>query len=847
MSKFYSNYHQDKSGKLLASVYENGEKILRKETPRPYLFLPKPKNGTTIYKSIKGLSLEKKEFDTIHEAKNFMKTYSDVQGMDVYGSDYFMYQHMYEQYPGEIDYDLSLIKTGFIDIEVDSNETTGFPDAYRADIPVTLITSSINSVYHTFGLHEFNQHLFPELDGLNIHYHKCIDEKDLLMKFIQYWKHECVDNISGWYVDGFDIPYLVNRITKLFSPEYATNLSPWGKIDSREYVAFGKKQIQYTLVGITTLDYVDLYKKHSYTPQPNYKLNTIASYELGVGKLDYSEYGSLANLYKKNPQKYIAYNIIDAQRVVQLEEKMKLIDMVCTIAYKAKINFSDTFQTVKPWDIIITNYLLDRNIAVPQRAHVGNRSIIGGFVKEPIPNRYNWIVTFDAKSLYPSIIRFLNISPEKMSGHFDGISIERILDGLDKDAREYLTSSNKSVSAIGLLFDKDSQGFLAALMKDYFDARVIYKNQMIEWQKKKELAVTDEEKRICDNNISKFKNLQQAIKILINGAYGALANAGFRFFHPDLAESITSTGQAIIKWAERKLNTYLNKIIGTTGKDYVILIDTDSVGVDLELLVEKFKKPDWDLEYTVKWIDKLCEEVFSDYLKKAFDEFADIVNAFDREVISFKREVIADTGISIARKRYILNVRNQEGVAYKEPKLKMTGIEAIRSSTPKVIQDYIKETLEIIMRGDQSEMQEYLKKKREEFEKLPYSEIAFPRGCNGIIEYSDSSKIYKLGCPIHTRAGLVYNHLLQKESLVNKYPPIQEGDKIKFCYLKMPNPIEHNVIATSDESLPVEFNLEGYLDRDLQWEKSFITPLENIINCIGWSVEEKGSLEAFFG
>jgi DNA polymerase elongation subunit (family B) len=853
-NKFYTYVFQSKS-KYWIVGYENGQKFIRDYIYEPYLFTTAAPNSKSPYRSITGQVLDRRDFRNYFEAKKYINEFDGIGGFRLFGSERFMYNFINDEFTGTIDYDYNLVRVVPIDIEVGSDETTGFPDVQKADQPVTAITAYFRGRYYAFGCGEFEP---DEEDALDVDYVRCRDERDLLHKFMRLWRDISPDIVTGWYIEGFDIPYLYNRIKLLMGPEVADSLSPVGVVESHEFEKFGRKQVTFEIIGVSTLDYVDLYKKHSFTPQPSYKLDHIANSEIGVGKLDYSEQGSLLGLYKNNHQKFIKYNITDVRRVVGIDDKMKLIELVCALAWDAKVNFSDTFATVKPWDVIIHNFLLARNIVVPFKNKSTDREIMGGHVKDTIPGMYHWVVSFDVNSLYPSLIQQYNISPDTFYDIVPGINADRILAGNYDELLQDCIEKDVTLCSIGTRFKRHKQGFLAELMERMFADRARYKAIMMEWKQKlqkvedqiKEEGETPElkaQKKICENNVAKYNNFQQVKKIQLNAAFGALANGGFRYFDPNLAESITASGQMTIRYVEKKLNDFLNKACETTGVDYVVGVDTDSNYLVLDALVTKVAKPGWGVDEITAWVDKFCEKVLSPYLTKTFKELSDKVNAFRDDVIVMKRENIADVGIFVAKKRYILNVRNGEGVVYKDPKLKVTGIEAVRSSTPDVVREKIKEALKIVMRVEKDNLQEFVAKERERFRGLPFGDLAFPRGLNSMNDYRDRTKIFRKSTPMHVRAALMYNHHLTKLGLENKYPLIHEGDKLKFCYLKMPNPIGQDVIAAPGDRLPEEFGLQQYIDHDRQFDSAFVTPIQNIIDPMGWSAEYRASLEDFFG
>ena len=335
-----------------------------------------------------------------------------------------------------------------------------------------------------------------------------------------------------------------------------------------------------------------------------------------------------------------------------------------------------------------------------------------------------------------------------------------------------------------------------------------------------------------------------AKKIQLNSAYGALSNAYFRWFDNKLAESITLSGQLSIKWMERAMNKYLNKLFKTKDEDYVLACDTDSMYITLDKLVNQVGLEGRPVPEIVKFLDKVCEEKLEPFIESNYGELSEYVNAYDQKM-KMKREAIADKAIWTAKKRYIMNVWNNEGVSYNEPKLKIMGIEAVRSSTPAACRANIKKCINVIMNKDEDATIEFITKFRDEFKKLPFEDVAFPRGCKGLSEYRDLNTIYRKATPIHVRGALLYNNLLKQKKLDQRFPLIQEGDKIKFCYMKLPNPIRENVFACPG-TLPRQLGLDQYIDYDMQYDKAFVDPIRTILDAIGWRVEKSASLEDFF-
>lgn len=351
-------------------------------------------------------------------------------------------------------------------------------------------------------------------------------------------------------------------------------------------------------------------------------------------------------------------------------------------------------------------------------------------------------------------------------------------------------------------------------------------------------------KEQTEKDVTKYDNFQMARKIQINSLYGALGNQYFRHYRLDNAIAITLTGQAAIQWIARKINEYCNAALKTEGFDYVIAADTDSIYINLGGLVKAVIPEGTPNEKIVDILDKFCEAKIVPYIDRSYKELSDYTNCME-ETLVMKRECIAEKGIWTAKKRYILNVWDNEGVRYNEPSLKMMGIEAVKSSTPAPCRTYIKESLDIIMSGTEAQLIQYIEEKRAEHSKMPIEEISFPRSCNNLNKFKDPTTLYRKSTPIHVRGGLLHNHYLRKYNIENKYNIINDGEKIKFCFLKKPNPVGENVMAFIAR-LPSEFGLEKYLDRDTMFEKGFIDPLRAILDVIGWKTEHVATLDSFF-
>ena len=829
--RFYTNV-QLVGNNFLVRGYENGKHFMVRETFAPTLFVSSKKN--TKYKTLTGEPVEPINPGSVRDCREFFKRYDGVQNFDIYGNDRYIYQYISEMYPEpEVKFDISKIKLTTLDIEVKSEN--GFPDVESSAEEILLI--SIQD-YTTKQIRTWGQGPFNNKQD-NVIYKSFDSEYELLNAFINWWMIEenTPEVITGWNIELYDIPYLSRRLERVLGEKLMKRLSPWGLVTEDEIYIAGRKNIAYDIGGVTQLDYLNLYKKFTYKAQESYRLDYIASVELGQKKLDHSEFDTFKDFYTQGWQKFVEYNIIDVELVDRLEDKMKLIELAITMAYDAKANYVDVFSQVRMWDTIIYNYLKKKNIVIPPKNRSQkNEKYAGAYVKEPIPGKYDWVVSFDLNSLYPHLIMQYNISPETLiDARHPKATVDRILSKEESIQGEYAVCAN------GAQYRKDVRGFLPELMEKIYKDRTIYKKKMLEAKQQYEKTKT----KTLEKEISRCNNIQMARKIQLNSAYGAIGNQYFRYYKLANAEAITLSGQVSIRWIENKMNAYLNKILKTEGEDYVIASDTDSIYLNLGPLVDVvYKDREKNAESIVSFIDKICIEKFEPFIDNSYKELAQYVNAYD-QMMFMKRENIAERGIWTAKKRYILNVWDSEGVRYEEPNLKMMGIEAVKSSTPAPCRTMIKNGLKIMMNGTEEEVIDYIDECRTKFKTLPPEEIAFPRTVSNVKKYHSRTDIYSKGTPIHARGALLFNFYIKKNKLDKKYSLIGNGEKIKFIYLKKPNIIQENVVSFIQD-FPTELNLDKYIDYDLQFEKSFLEPLKAILDAIGWNVEKTVNLELFF-
>ena len=824
---------------------KDGRRIKLKIAYEPTLFLRS--NKTTNFKSLEGVYLEPMKFESMREARDFVKRYDEVQGFEVYGNSSYQYAFIADEQKGMVEWSMEELSIAVIDIEVGSEN--GFPDPYQANEAITAIAvRQLNGGTTVYGCGDYKN------DDETVTYHKCRDEYDLCKKFLSDWNTNPPDVISGWNIKFFDIPYLVNRFTKLFGEDETRKLSPWGLINSRKAVVNNRELTAYEFVGISTLDYIELYRW--YAPggksQESYRLDNIAQVELGEGKISYDEFENLHQLYRLNYQKFIEYNIKDVDLILKLENKLKLIELGLTLAYDTKTNYEDIFAQTRMWDALIYNYLLDKNIVVPPKVTKSkSEAFEGAYVKDPQTGMHPWVASFDLNSLYPHLMMQYNISPETLVQPTDytdemrniimnTVSVDKLLTkevNLDK-------LKGATITPNGQFFRTDKQGFLPKMLEEMYIDRSKFKKMMIQAKKDYEVETDSFKRKELKNKIARYDNLQLAKKVSLNSAYGALGSQYFRFYDLRMALGVTTAGQLSIRWIEHKINQYMNGLL-KTNDDYVIASDTDSIYLKLGPLVDKMYKDKTDVTKVIAFMDKVCEDKIQPFIDKSYQELATYVHAYDQKM-QMKREGLSNKGIWTAKKRYILNVYNNEGVQYKEPQMKVMGLEMVKSSTPSAIREKMRQSIKLMINGTEDDIHTFIDEFRKAFKAMPPEEVSFPRGMNGLKEYSDAATLYKKGTPIHVKGAILYNAKLKQLKLDKKYPLIQEGEKIKFSYLKQPNPMKDMVISYPNR-LPPEFGLQEYIDYDLQFEKAFLEPIKVILDQIGWSTEKRNSLESFFG
>jgi len=881
--------------------YENGKPFTRKERFQPRLFIEK-KNANSGYFSLgERKPLLEKRFDTMKECRQFLEEYADVAGVKIYGNSNYISQFIHEKFPGEIKFDINKIHTFMFDIEVDISD--GYPNMETADKSITSIAikSSKRDEYLLLGLKDYDKYKTETgIDPEKIRFIKFDDEIKLLSYFVKYWKNDYPEIVSGWNVEYFDIQYIITRLIRIFGEDVAKSLSPMNVLKQVEKEFFGKKQYTYHIYGMSILDYMDAFKKfgYKYGTQESYKLDHIAHVVLGERKLSYDEYGSLTKLYEENPQKYLDYNLKDTHLIQRFEEETALLALVITVAYDGGVNYKDAFGTVGIWESILYRRLMSNYEVPPVKGGPGMRAndLVGGYVKEPIPGMYKWVTSFDLNSLYPHLMMQYNMSPETLVKGGNVYTViqkirenaddpehseyaERVLEFIDSGLYNRIYSNmttifldnslteedielfklankmhNYAICVNGALFTKDFEGMIPKIINEKYAERKDVKTKMLQKESELEKINSKMEKNPSEDlkqlqskvkkEITQLHNKQMSVKILMNSLYGASANIYFLYYIMEMAEAITKSGQLSVQWSGKYVNEYMNKILKTDGVDYVVYIDTDSIYIRMDDLVRKvFKTDDISKEDGEDFLDKVCQDKIEKVIDKSYDDLYNILGAY-KNAMKMKREKINDKALFVSKKRYVLNTLNSEGVHYDTPKISVTGLEQVRSSTPEVVRDKLKKSYHMVMNFDERTVQKFIGDFKDEFKTLEPEKIGKNSGTDDIEKYvlGDS---YAKGCPGHVRGAIIYNNYLKKLGLQKKYNSIKSGDKIKIVYLKLPNPVRENVISFP-EVLPHEFGLHEYIDYDTQFEKVFLAPTENILNVVGWRAVKVDSIKDMF-
>lgn len=849
MEAFYTSVTRYGSS-ILYCGYENGIRVREKVKFRPELFVPTRKG--TDWKSIYNEPLERIEFGSIREARDFIDSYAGMPDFKVHGMTRWPIQFIQRKFPNDIKFNMKVLNVLSYDLEVYSGN--GFPEPQEAKEEITLIStkSSKSDKRIIWGTKAYDPALSEHSYRTDIEYRQFRSEREMLINFVEWFSHpdNCPDIITGWNTRTFDTPYLINRLINALGDDWAKRLSPWKKVDQKSVLIKGRPMQTYQIAGVSELDYLDLFVKFgNQGPQENYKLDNIAYVVLGDAKLNYDEYDTIHGLYENNFQKFVDYGLKDVDLIDRFEEKLGLISLTLTFAYMAGVNYNDTLGTVALWDSIVFRALMKRHVAVPPGEDSDTERYEGGFVKEPQTGRYGWVCSLDVASMYPNLLVQYNMSPETYVSDTEALTS---IDDLEKGIVPKCDRSDVSIAANGACFRKDKLGIIPELVAKLYDERVQAKKNMLDCKKKLEAAKTSGASQDViqqiDTEITLWSNVQMAKKICINSVYGALGSRFFRYYNLKIAEGITLSGQLLIQKTSGVINGYITKMTGVK-RDYILMNDTDSAAFLAQPVVDKFK-PDNVHDFLVEFVQRGVLPA----LEKAYSDLGDLMNAYDKRMV-IKLESVASSAVFLAKKKYMMHVISSEGVMFKEPKMKITGVSAIQSSTPECCRKALREIIKLILVGTEEQVQNKIAEFRDSFDRFSPEDIAFPRGVSDIDTYRSDHFIYKSkeelratgkkSIPINSRAALIYNYHVKRNGLHKKYDLIRSGDKIKYLYLMIPNEIRENVIAFSTV-LPRELNIHKYVDYKTQFEKAYLSLVVQILDTIGWRPEKIASIDDFF-
>jgi len=814
-------------------------------------------------KTLYNKPLELRKFDNISEFKKWTRENEDY--IDIYGNIRPEYMFLSSVYREEIPLQWDDMRIDNFDIEVVRED--GFPDAQIADWPVTAITIQdvIKKTYTTFGFKNYVNH-----DQKRINYIHCDDEKDLLKKYIAYCVERRPDILTGWNIVNFDIPYMVNRIKKVLGKSWANKISPIGKLRAREYKDTFENEINtYDILGTVIYDYMELYSKFQFEPRDGKSLEVIAQAELGKGKLDYKkgDNRSLTELYHNDFQTYIDYNIRDTELVGLIDDKRGYLRLAINMTYMAKCLFSDVFGTVGIWDAYLYNILLNKKILCPPRKTNIKSSFPGGWVEKPHKGLNGWNMVFDIASSYPNSIISYNISTETIiefsslpkelqnladsirpfysQGESTWLINDKIydVDWLEENAKELLEKYDLCMTPWGEFFRRNEIGFIPEVVDKIFKSRKKVKGEM---------KTID----FSSNEYAALNAQQMAFKTLMNSLYGAMSNIWFRYFDIRMAGSITCAGQASVKGSSK----YIQDNIKGMKNFYT---DTDSIFLDLQPFIDaRFKNKEHTFVDEHDFCMKLSTQLVEPKLTEFFDRLTKGLNTFTN-TLTMESEVLADAWISVEKKKYSMRIINDEGEEFfnretlelgkwnfdktefevGKVKLKTKGLSLIQSTTPQFSRSKLKQSLELIFQyRDQEVIKDKFKEWKDEFMTLPFEEISMPRGVTIFNKYVENPA----GAQAHVRSAIAFNKALIDLKLDKTFQKINQGDKIRYAYIEVPNIFGIEVMAVKDK-MPELINNNIKVNWDIQWQKCFTSQLEKIFETIGWNISEDDvSLEDFF-
>lgn len=845
------------------------------------------------HRSLYGDKLAEMKFNDITEAMDFVRRYDGVT--DVFGQTSLVHQFIAHTYPENINYDFSKFRILNFDIEVrtdgydddaevqvrrnfgEASETMtvaemkelpsywevyddihdrwypvdnapqqkfgGFPHAREAEYEITSISLKLfgKDTQITLGQKPCT------VKKKNRVYIKCESEADLLKRFLTIVREIDPDILTGWNIEEFDIPYVVNRTREVLGNSWANKLSPYHEECKKvltEYETKENNEQAYRILGVSTLDMLQLYIKFGKKSE-NYRLDTIGELETGQGKIDYSEFDDdLMKLYTLGYDKFIEYNEEDVLLVERIDKRVQLIRLAITTVLMTKARYQEVMGKVKLWDTLIYNMLLKENVVIPpsERREKGEK-IIGAFVKDPRAGKYRKVVSLDLTSLYPSICMMYNMSPETMvrgmQGQLDWV--QRLLDGEDlaADMRE----AGYCMAANGSAYRLDKIGVLPKGMRYVFDTRKMYKDKMKDVKKIKEkhlsqgMAHDHPTILALEDEIAMYDSAQAAMKVLANSGYGVTAQFSFRYFSRDIAEGITLTGQLTIRYILKAVNDWLNQRFGT-NRDYVITADTDSLYLELDAVARGCS----DVHAMIEELNQFVEDNLQPFIDQAFRDLSDRMGC-PKNMMDMKREALSDVGIWRAKKNYVLRVYDMEGVRYAEPDMKMMGVESAKTIYPKMCREEFRKCYELMLDdGNEDALIDELAAFKARWDASPVEDIGKPFTAGDLRKYADNPS----SAPWNSKAAMLHNQLVDQMGLRREVDRIRPSNKTRILVLQKKNPWRQNYISFVG-TLPKQFDAEQYVDREAQYEKNFLSPIKSFTDILGWRVARVSTLDDLFG
>ena len=829
---------------------QNGKRIAVDTTFEPYIYLET--NNKPDSTSIFNTKLKKKKFRNQAERSRYLKDnkitriFENLNIQQQFLIDSFWELNERQEFTNQ------QIRVLFIDIETYSPDEFPKPEDPQHPINVITVYDTLRRQFITWGLKPYHK---KNENGIYIY---CKSEKELLSKFINFFTSDYPDILSGWNSEFFDVPYIINRITRLLGEEETKRLSPVGYIRPIVFKGrFGREQVHWHIEGVSCVDYLDIYKRFCPVLRESYKLDAIGETELGENKIDYGD-TNLASLADDNWELFIDYNIQDVNLLIKLEEKLQYLKLLRMIAYAGLTTFEGALGSLS----VITGLCAVRARMRQQRIPTFNREVTnteqnaGAYVGDPQRGFQENIVSFDANSLYPNVMITLNLSPETKVGVITEktdkeITIQHVngqtFNLSHQHFVEFVKKEKIAISKAKVLFTQKEKGIIPETVDHFYKKRVEIKREL-KLAKKRLLDIqkdTDEYAKLSIQ-IENLNITQHTIKILINTIYGYFGNKHSPLGDDELAESITLTGQAVIKESNRLLEEYIKEKTGLTDEELktsspIIYNDTDSSYISIRHIVNKtgLKMLNSKGKITPEYY-KVVQDI-EDHLNEKIIEWGESALGSIDCRLNFKREAIADAGLFLQKKRYVLHVLDEEGIPC--DKFKYTGVEVVRTTMPAPIKPYVKKIIEtMLLTKDLAQTNKLFNETYDIFKNLPIEDIAFVMGIKGYEKYAAQCDGFKTAkhMPIHVKAAYFYNMLLDRFNTGKKYEKISSGDKVRYFYAKQPNRFGITTIGYK-YSYPKEFADNFLIDHELMFEKIIFSVIERFYEAVNWKLQSPGT------